>query len=70
MSKQFRLSLDETAKLLGSSNCSLGNSTLDKCLSSMRGGGHGKPTNSPTNHLKAHGDVSWDKYSSVTNILL
>ena len=53
MSKQFRLSLDETAKLLGSSNCSLGNSTLDKCLSSMRGGGHGKPTNSPTNHLKS-----------------
>lgn len=67
MSKHFRLSLDETAKLLGSSNCSLGNSTLDKCLSSMRGGGHGKPTHS---HLKAHGDVSWDKYSSVTNMLL
>lgn len=42
MGKQFRLSLEETAKILGNSNCSLGNSTLDKCLSSMRGGGPGK----------------------------
>ena len=67
MSKHYRMSLEETAKILQSADCHTGNQALDNCLLSLRGGNNHKTAH---NHLKAHGDVSWDKYSSATLLTL
>lgn len=62
MSKHYRMSLEETAKVLQSANCHTGNQALDNCMLSLRGGNQ----KTVRDHLKAHGDVSWDKYSAAT----
>ncbi len=61
---KFRLSLDQASNVLKNANCR-NNSTIAKVVKSLQGGSNG---NTP-DHLKGHGDVSWDKYSSATEMM-
>lgn len=58
--QKFRLSLDQASEVLRNADCN-GNSTIAKVVKSLQGGAN--PPNQ--DHLKAHGDVSWDKFSAV-----
>jgi hypothetical protein len=60
--KNFRLSLDEASKVLRNADCHNDNSTISKVVMSLQGGINDKQQD----HLKGHGDVSWDKYSAAT----
>ena len=64
--KNFRMSVEQTKEFLNATKGQGGNSTLEKVASGLYGGRR----HHPLNHLKAHGDVSWDKYSAVTMTVL
>lgn len=58
--QKFRLSLDQASNVLRNADCN-GNSTISKVVKSLKGG----LNVDVRDHLKGHGDVSWDKYSGT-----
>lgn len=58
--QKFRLSLDQASDVLRKADCN-GNSTIGKVVKSLQGGLRFQNQD----HLKGHGDVSWDKNSAV-----